>query len=91
MRMPSTRASVSVLVGRPAALEQDAHALHHLLLEAVIEVVVHLLHQFLVVEGLQIEFGVLIHYSLSWHASGTFALLAGKLRFGRKTLVFLRP
>ena len=44
------------LVGGPAALQQDVDAFLDLLLEAVVEVIVHLLHQFLVVKGTQIEF-----------------------------------
>jgi hypothetical protein len=36
------------LVGRPAAFEQDVHALLDLFLQAVIEVVMHLLHELVV-------------------------------------------
>ena len=43
------------LVRRPTALQQDMHALFDLLLEAIVEIVVHLLHEFLVVERAQVE------------------------------------
>ena len=64
IRMPSTSASVSTLVRGPAALEQDVDALLDLLLEAVIEVVVHLLHQLVIIERAQIEFFFGHHTSL---------------------------
>ena len=49
------------VVGLPAALEQDVHALDDLLLEAVVEVVLHLLDELLVVERAQVEVVVLGH------------------------------
>ena len=51
MRMPSTSAFGQHLVGRPAALQQDVDGLLDLFLEAVIEVVMHLLDQFLVIRA----------------------------------------
>jgi hypothetical protein len=43
------------VIGRPAALEQDVGAFLDLFLEAVVEVVVHLLHEFFVVQGFEID------------------------------------
>ena len=53
------------LVGGPAALEQDMDALFDLFLEAVIEVVVNLLGQFLVVQGPEVEFAFITHRLIS--------------------------
>ncbi|MCY1241796.1 hypothetical protein D9M72_547170 [compost metagenome] len=44
------------IVGRPAALEQDVGSVLDLLLEAVIKVVMHLLHKFLVGKVLENDF-----------------------------------
>jgi len=44
------------VVGRPPAREQDPHALLYLLLEAVIEVVVHLLHEVVVAKRVEVDF-----------------------------------
>ena len=44
------------VVGRPAALEQDVHAVLDLLLQAVIEIVVHLLDEFVVRKRGKVEF-----------------------------------
>ena len=55
IRMPSTSASFSTLVGRPAALEEDVRRLLDLVLEAVVQVVVHLLDQLGVVERPEVE------------------------------------
>ena len=44
------------VVRRPAAVEQNAHTLHDLLLEAVVEVVVHLRDEFVVAKGFKVEF-----------------------------------
>ncbi len=44
------------VVGRPFPAEQDVHALLDLLLHPVIEVVLHLLDEFLVIERVKVEF-----------------------------------
>jgi trimethylamine--corrinoid protein Co-methyltransferase len=48
MRMPSTSAFGQDVVGRPAALQQDVDAFLDLFLETVIEVVMHLLDEFII-------------------------------------------
>ena len=55
MRMPSTSASFSTRSGAPAALEEDVRRLLDLGLQAVVQVVVHLLGELLVVERAQVE------------------------------------
>jgi hypothetical protein len=50
MVIPPTSALVRMSVGLPAALEQDVDAFLDLFLETVIEVVEHLLDEFLVVQ-----------------------------------------
>ena len=54
----------------PAALEQDVDALHDLLLEAVVEVVLHLLDQFVVVERAEIEIVVAVTHGESLSLRG---------------------
>ena len=44
------------MVRLPAAVEQNSHALLDLFLEAVVEVIVHLLDEFVVGEGFKVEF-----------------------------------
>ncbi len=43
------------LIGRPFASQEDAHALLDLFLEPIVEVIVHLLDEFVVGEGIQVE------------------------------------
>ena len=51
-------------VGRPAAAEEDMDGRLDLFLEAVIEVVMNLLHQLLVIEAVQVKFAFIAHRSL---------------------------
>ncbi len=52
------------VIGRPAALQQDVDGHLDLFLEAVIEVVMHLLNEIVVVQAVEIEFaGVVRHRS----------------------------
>ena len=51
------------LVRRPAAAEQDVDACLNFFLEAVIKVVVNLLHQILIIEGIEIKFAFIAHRS----------------------------
>ena len=43
------------LLGRPAAIQQNAHALVDLFGQAIVEVVVHLLHELLIIQGGKIQ------------------------------------
>jgi hypothetical protein len=59
------------VIGLPAALEQDVRALDDFLLEAVIEVVMHLRDEFLVVELAQDDVVVFFGHSCRLHAAGS--------------------
>jgi hypothetical protein len=61
------------LVGGPAAPQQDVDALHHLFLEAVIEVVMDLLGQLLIIEAVQVQIASIAHGRLPLKI---FAILA---------------
>ena len=52
------------LVGRPAAAEEDVDGRLDLFLEAVIEIVMDLLDQLLVIEGVQVKFAFIAHRGL---------------------------
>ena len=49
------------LVGGPATLQQDVNRRLDLFLEAVVKVVMDLLDQFLVIEGVQVKFTIIAH------------------------------
>ena len=50
------------LVGGPSSLQQDVDALHHLVGQAVVEILVHLKDEFLVVQRGKIEFLTFIRH-----------------------------
>jgi hypothetical protein len=56
--MPSTRAFGEDVVGRPAATEQDVGAFLDFFLEPVIQIVMHLLDEFIIREFGQDDFFV---------------------------------
>ena len=49
------------VIGGPAAVQQDMDRLLDLFLEAVVEIVVHLLHEIVVRQAVQIEFAFIGH------------------------------
>jgi hypothetical protein len=51
------------LIGRPTARQQDMHGLLDLFLEAIIEVVMNLLGQLLVIQGVEVKFAFIAHSS----------------------------
>ena len=75
--MPATSASSRTLVGAEAAAEQDVRPLDDLVLHAVVEVVVHLLDELVVGQGVEVDvLGVVGHVVLPvpvTHAAGSAA------------------
>ncbi len=79
------------VVRGPAALEQDPHALFDLFLEAVVEVVVHLLDQLVVIERAQVQIVVRRHPKLRRQQSQPRTSLASSSFPQGRRLLYSRP